>query len=79
MICLICRQAEISSGLISVHLARGEMDLMVNRVGASVCPACGEGYLDEEIAARLFRCAEAIYLQDSSGHVYDYEELIARF
>lgn len=79
MICLICRQAEILSELTSVHFARGEMNITVNRVRANVCPNCGESYLDEEVATSLLRCVEAICLPGSLENDYDYEELIARF
>ena len=79
MICLICRQAETSSEHISVHFVRGELNLTVNHVRANVCPACGEGYLDEEIATSLLRCIEAVCLSGTIENVYDFEELIAQF
>ncbi len=58
MICLICRQAEIVDGLISVKFERGEMRLVVNSVPAWICPSCGEAYVEEDIAARLLRVAK---------------------
>ena len=57
MICLICRQAEIVDGRTSVKFERGEIHLVITRVPARVCPDCGEAYLNEEVAAQLFRDA----------------------
>jgi YgiT-type zinc finger domain-containing protein len=53
MNCLICRQAELIGGSTSIHLERDEMKYMINHVPARVCPACGEAYLDEQVAAAL--------------------------
>ena len=60
MICLICRQAEVVGGLTPVHLERGEMKLVINHVPARVCPACGEAYVEEEVAGTLLRKAVEI-------------------
>jgi YgiT-type zinc finger domain-containing protein len=60
MICLICRQAETLDGLTSVHFERGEMRLVVNHVPARLCPSCGEAYVEEQVAVRLLREAEAM-------------------
>jgi YgiT-type zinc finger domain-containing protein len=58
MICIICRRANISSGLTSVRFERGEIRLVVNNVPARICPSCGEAYVDEEVAAQLLRDVE---------------------
>jgi YgiT-type zinc finger domain-containing protein len=60
MICLICRQTETVDGLTSVHFERGEVRLVVNGVPARICPRCGEAYVEEEVAVRLLRDAEAM-------------------
>ena len=60
MKCLICRQAEIVDGLTSVTFERGEMRLVVNHVPARICPSCGEAFVDEDVAVRLLRSAEAM-------------------
>ena len=60
MVCLICRQSGTVDGFISVHFERGEFRLVVQSVPASVCPGCGESYVDEEVAVRLLRAAEQI-------------------
>ena len=59
MNCLICRQAELVSGLTSVHLERNEMQLVIHHVPARVCPGCGEAYVEEQVAdALLLQAAE---------------------
>ena len=47
-------------GLTTVHFERGEMKLTVNNVPARVCPSCGEAYVEEQVAVRLLREAEAM-------------------
>ena len=75
MICLICRQAETVDGLTSVHFERGEMSLIVNNVPAHVCPGCGEAYVDEDVAIRLLREAEAISTAGELDNVIEYDDL----
>jgi YgiT-type zinc finger domain-containing protein len=60
MNCLICRQAELVSGLTSVHFERGEMKYVINHVPARVCPSCGEAYMEEFVAEALLRKAAQI-------------------
>jgi YgiT-type zinc finger domain-containing protein len=60
MVCLICRQSETVDGFASVLFERGEFRLVVQSVPANVCPACGEAYVVEDVAARLLREAEQI-------------------
>ena len=57
MNCLICRQAELASGLTSVPLERDEMKYMINHVPARLCPSCGEAYLEEQVAETLLQQA----------------------
>lgn len=76
MICLICRQAEIVDGRISLHFIRAETKLKMNHVPAHVCPVCGEGYVDEDVATILLQGAEALFLAGRIENICDYEELI---
>jgi YgiT-type zinc finger domain-containing protein len=77
MICLICRQAETLDGLTSVHFERGEMRLVVKDVPARVCPSCGEAYVEEEVAVRLLREAEAISAVGEMEAVREYSSDVA--
>ena len=76
MICLICRQAGIVDGLTSIHFERGEMRLVVNSVPARICPGCGEEYVEEEVAVRLLRQAEAIFAAGMSDNLVEYDRTI---
>lgn len=60
MICLMCRQAETVDELTTIHFERGEMQLVVNNIPARVCPSCGEAYVEEDVAVRLLREADAM-------------------
>jgi YgiT-type zinc finger domain-containing protein len=77
MICLICRQAETLDGLTSVHFERGEMRLVVNHVPARLCPSCGEAYVEEQVAVRLLREAEAISAVGEMEAVREYSSDVA--
>jgi YgiT-type zinc finger domain-containing protein len=72
VICLICRQAETLDGLTSVYFERGEMKLAVNHVPARVCPSCGEAYVEEDVAVRLLREADATSAERALDSVLDF-------
>ena len=58
MNCLICKQGETQPGLTTVSLQRDERTLIIKGVPAEICDNCGEYYLSQEIAKRLYRQAE---------------------
>jgi len=72
-LCLICRQAETVDGLTSVHFERGEMRFVVDNVPARVCLSCGEAYLEEQVAVRLLRDADAMSAAGEVDIVLDYQ------
>jgi YgiT-type zinc finger domain-containing protein len=72
MICLICRQATVADGPISVKFERGEMRLVVNNIPAQICPSCGEAYLAEEVAQQLLNEAEKISKEGLLNIVHEY-------
>jgi YgiT-type zinc finger domain-containing protein len=72
MLCLICRQSEIVDGLTTVHFEREEMMFIVNNVPARVCPSCGEAYVEEQVAVRLLREAEAISVAGILDGILDF-------
>ncbi len=53
MICLICRKAELIHGFTSVPLNRGEVNLLIKKVPARVCPGCDEAFVEEHVASSL--------------------------
>jgi len=77
MICLICRQADTVDGSTSVHFERGEIRLVVNHVPARLCPSCGEAYVEEQVAVRLLREAEAISAVGELEAVREYSSAVA--
>jgi YgiT-type zinc finger domain-containing protein len=72
MICLICRQAEPLDGLTTILFERGEMRMTVQDVPARVCPSCGEAYVEEDIAVRLMRQADAMSASGTLDGVLDF-------
>jgi YgiT-type zinc finger domain-containing protein len=60
MRCLICREAPLLDDFTSIRFGRGEIQLVISRVPAHLCPGCGEAYVDEDVATRLLRIAEAV-------------------
>jgi len=73
MICLICRKAETINGLTSVIFARGDINLVINKVAALVCPNCGEAFLEEEVTVKLLHDAQEISLMGGMNIVHDSE------
>lgn len=74
MVCLICRQTEITDGLASVSLQRGEINLIINNVPARVCPSCGESYIDEHVALLLLRSAREVSQAGILEDVIEYDQ-----
>lgn len=72
MNCIICRQAEPVHGLTSIIFERDEFKLVINHIPAQVCPACGEAYLNEEVAAQVLSQAEQMAQEGLIEMVVDY-------
>ena len=65
-------------GLTTVQFERGEMRLVVNHVPARVCPSCGEAYVEEQVAARLLREADAMSAAGEVESVIEYNGVNSR-
>ena len=61
-------------GLTSVHFERGEMRLVLNNVPVRICPSCGEAHVEEQVAVRLLRGAEAM---SAAGEVESVREYLS--
>ena len=72
MNCLICRHAEVVSGLTSIPFEREEFRLLINNVPAQICPNCNEAILDEEAAVRLLGMAEDAINEGILEDIRDY-------
>lgn len=58
MKCVICKTGETRPGTATVTLQRGETTVIVKGTPAEVCQNCGEYYLDEAVASRLYAQAD---------------------
>lgn len=58
MKCVICKHGETSPGFTTVTLQRGDHTLIIKSVPAEICDNCGEYYLSDDVATRLYRQAE---------------------
>lgn len=58
MKCSICKTGETHPGKTTVTLQRGDSVIVIRAVPAEVCEDCGEYYLDEATARRVYATAE---------------------
>lgn len=58
MKCAICKTGDTRPGLATVTLQRGGTTLLIKDVPAEVCATCGEYYLDDEVARKVYGPAE---------------------
>ncbi|MDP2787687.1 MAG: type II toxin-antitoxin system MqsA family antitoxin [Pseudomonadota bacterium] len=65
MKCSLCKTGETHPGKTTVTLERGESVVVIRDVPAEICEDCGEYFLDEVTARRVYTAAE----QACSRHV----------
>ena len=58
MRCVICKAGDTAPGTVTVTLQRGVTVVVIREVPAAVCRNCGEYYLDEAVAGKLYRQGE---------------------
>lgn len=58
MKCVICKTGETKSGMVTVTLLRGETTVLIKGTPAEVCEDCGEYYLDEVVARKVYAQAD---------------------
>ena len=58
MKCVICKNGSTGEGLVTVTLTRGSTVVVIKLVPAQVCVNCGEYYLSDEIAMKVYAIAE---------------------
>lgn len=59
MICTICKTGETHPGTTTVTLQRDNSVVVIRDVTAEICGNCGEYYLSEAIASRVYADATA--------------------
>ena len=57
MRCILCKQGNTKSGMVTVTLQRGDTTVIIKGVPAQVCENCGEYYLNDEITERVLSMA----------------------
>jgi YgiT-type zinc finger domain-containing protein len=57
--CLLCKNGEIGPGETTVTLQRRQTTIILKGVPAEICDNCGEFYLSESVAQRVYAVAEA--------------------
>ncbi len=72
MKCVICKQATTIAGKTTVSLERDEKTVVIKGVPAQVCPNCGESYVNDEVAARIMKSAEAAVQNGTEVEVRHY-------
>jgi len=72
MWCVICKQAELKPGKVTVTLERKGATLVFKGVPAQVCPNCGEEYVDEKVSATLFKRADELAKEGAQVDVREY-------
>jgi len=72
MKCVICRHGETTAGLVTVTLQRDQTVVIMRDVPAEVCRNCGEYYLDEAVAAKVYREAEAAVARRAEVEILRY-------
>ena len=58
MKCVICKKGERKPGTVTVTLLRGETTVLIKGTPAEVCEDCGEYYLDEVVARKVYAQAD---------------------
>jgi YgiT-type zinc finger domain-containing protein len=72
MKCFICNHEETFAGRTSVLFERGHVSLTIKNVPARICPACGEAYMEESVAATLLQQAEQLAKAGTKVEVCEY-------
>jgi YgiT-type zinc finger domain-containing protein len=57
MRCILCKQGNTKSGMVTVTLQRGDTTVIIKGVPAQVCENFGEYYLNDEITERVLSMA----------------------
>lgn len=72
MKCAICKTGESQSGHVTVTLQRGNTVVIIKEVPAQVCQDCGEYYLDEPVAQRVYAQADDAAQRHAEVEVVQY-------
>jgi YgiT-type zinc finger domain-containing protein len=72
MKCVICKTGDPHPGKTTVTLQRGRTVVVIRDVPADVCENCGEFYLDEMTARRVYDDAEQSFNRHVEVEIQSY-------
>lgn len=72
MKCVICKTGETHPGKTTVTLQRGRTVVVIRDVPAEICEDCGEYYLDEVAARRVYADAEQSFQRHVEVEIQSY-------
>lgn len=72
MKCTICKTGEMRPGYATVTLQRANTVVIIKEVPAQVCQNCGEYYLDELVAQRVYAQADDAARRHAEVEVVQY-------
>lgn len=72
MKCTICKTGEMRPGHATVTLQRANTVVVIKDVPAQVCQDCGEYYLEETVAQRVYAQADAAAQRHAEVEVVQY-------
>ncbi len=72
MKCVICKNGVTAKGKTTVTLNRGESVVVIKDVPARVCGNCGEYYLDDATAGKVYRQADEAVKRHAEVEIFRY-------
>ena len=72
MKCVICKTGDTTAGYTTVTLQRAGTVVIIKEVPADVCQDCGEYYLDEAVASKVYAQAEDAVTRHAEVEILQY-------
>ena len=72
MKCVICKTGETAPAYTTVTLQRAGTVVIIKEVPADVCQDCGECYLDEAVAPKVYAQAEDAVTRHAEVEIVNY-------
>ena len=72
MKCVICKTGETAPAYTTVTLQRAGTVVIIKEVPADVCQDCGECYLDEAVASKVYAQAEDAVTRHAEVEILKY-------
>jgi YgiT-type zinc finger domain-containing protein len=72
MTCVICKTGRTQPGVTTVTLQRGNSVIVIKEVPAQICEDCGEYYLAEPEAQKVYALAEGAAQRNAELEILHY-------